>query len=116
MQMLGRYLLTLLLTIAIEVGVAYLLGLRKSQYILAVAIINVITHLILNYLILVLGSVGIPVTFVLTFTLEILVVIVEWQLLVYVFRSPKGRFLLNSLLGNATSFLFGILLFWRSWN
>lgn len=110
--MLGRYLLALLLTLVIEGGIAYLLGLRKSQYMLAVALINVITHVILNYLILVLGYLGIDVTFVLIGTLEILVVIVEWQLLVYVFRGPKRRFLTISALANAMSFFIGLLLFW----
>ncbi len=110
--MLGRYLLTLFLTIAIEGGIAYLLGLRKGQYLLAVAFVNVITHVILNYLLLVLGYLNIDVTFLLIVTLELLVVVAEWQLLVYVFRDPKGRFLIVSILGNAMSFLIGILLFW----
>jgi hypothetical protein len=107
-----RYLLTLLLTIAIEGGVVYLLGFRKSQYMLAITAINIITHPVLNYLILVLGYLNVKVTFLLIVILEILVVIVEWQLLVYVFRGPKGRFLITSLLANAASFFFGVLLFW----
>jgi hypothetical protein len=112
MVLLGRYLLTLLLTIAIECGVAYLLGLRTRQYLLAVVMINVITHVSLNYLLLVLGYLNIATTFGLIVALEIVVVLVEWQLLVYVFSEPKGRFLLVAVLGNATSFLVGILLFW----
>ncbi|RPI92094.1 MAG: hypothetical protein EHM40_14020 [Chloroflexi bacterium] len=79
---------------------------------LAIALINVITNLTLNYLILVLGYLGIDVTFALIVTLEILVVIVEWQLLVYVFHGPKGRFLTISALANAMSFFIGLLLFW----
>jgi hypothetical protein len=110
--MLGRYLLALLLTLAIEGGIAYLLGLRKSQYMLAVVMINVITHIILNYLILVLGYLSIDVTFALIVTLELMVVIVEWQLLVYVFRGPKGRFLTISALANTMSFFIGLLFFW----
>lgn len=110
--MLSKYLLALLLTLVIEGCVTYLLGLRKSQYILAVAAINVITNLTLNYLILVLGYLNINITFVLIVALEILVVIVEWQMLVYVFRGPKGRFLAISTLANAASFLIGLLFFW----
>ncbi len=110
--MLGRYLLTLLLTVIIEGGIAYLLGFRTRQYMLAIALINVITHVLLNYLILVLGYLGVDTTFALIVPLEILVVIVEWQMLVYVFRGPKGRFLITSILANATSFFIGVLLFW----
>ncbi len=110
--MLGTYLFTLLLTITIEGGVVYLLGFRKSQYMLAVVVINIITHPALNYLILVFGYLGIQVTYLLIAILEMLVVVVEWQLLVYMFRGSKGRFLITSLLANAASFFIGVLLFW----
>jgi hypothetical protein len=110
--MLGRYLLTLLLTLAIEGGVAYLLGLRKGQAMLAVVMINVITHPVLTYLVLLLGYLGIDVTLVRVAILEILVVVAEWQLLVYVFGNPRGRLFITSLLANAASFLVGVLLFW----
>ncbi len=112
MDMFGRYLFALLLTITIEGGVAYLLGFRKRQYQLAFAVINTITNLSLNYLILVLGYLSIRVTFMFIVTLEILVVVVEWQLLIYIFRDSKGRFLVLSILANAASFFAGLLLFW----
>ena len=112
MDMFGRYLLALLLTITIEGGVAYLLGFRKSQCQLAFAAINTITNLSLNYLILVLEYLNIHVTFMLIVLLEILVVMVEWRLLVYIFRNPKDRFLALSILANAASFFAGLLLFW----
>ena len=110
--MLGRYLLALLLTLIIEGGIAYLLGLRKDQQLLTVAMINVITHPVLSYLLLVFGYLGMDVTLGLVSILEILVVIVEWQLLIYVFGSPSRRFFIVSLLANSVSFLIGILLFW----
>jgi membrane-bound ClpP family serine protease len=110
--MLGRYLLALLLTIAIEGAVAYLVGFRKREYQLAIAMTNMITNPILNYILLVLGNLGVDVTFVLVVILEILVVLAEWQLLVYVFGNPRGKFLVTSVLGNTASFLVGILLFW----
>ena len=110
--MLGRYLIALLLTLIIEGGIAYLLGLRTGRYILAVAMINVLTHVTLNYLLFVLGYLGVSASFMLIVVLEIGVVIVEWQLLVYVFREPRRRFLAVSILGNTASFLVGLLLFW----
>ncbi|RPJ27538.1 MAG: hypothetical protein EHM33_07695 [Chloroflexi bacterium] len=110
--MLGRYLLTLVRTLTIEGGVAYLLGLCKSRYKLTVVMVNLITHPVLGYLLLVLGYLGMDVTLGVVIILEILVVIVEWQLLVYVYGSPGRHFFIISLLANATSFLVGILLFW----
>lgn len=110
--MLGRYLLALLLTLIIEAGAAYLLGFRTGRFLAALAAINVITNPALNYLLLVLAYLGREASFALIVFLEILVVIVEWQLLVYVFRSPRGRFLSISILANGMSFLIGLLLFW----
>ena len=110
--MLGRYLLTLSLTIVIEGGIAYLLGFRTKRAMLAVALINVITHVILNYLLLVLSYLGIDTTFAFIGILEVLVMIAEWQMLVYVFHNPKWRFLIIATLANGTSFFVGVLLFW----
>jgi uncharacterized membrane protein len=109
--MLGTYLLALSLTLAVEGSLAYLLGLRKRQFLLAVAMINVSTFLPLNYLLLVLGYLGISVTLTLVILLEILVVVVEWRLLLYVVGHSSGRLFAISLLGNAASFLMGVLLF-----
>jgi hypothetical protein len=110
--MLGRYALSLLLTILIETGVAYLLGFRTRWYLLTVAVINVITNPVLNYLLLVLGWLGMDVTLALVIPLEILVAVAEWRLLVYVFGGPKGRLLILSVLANAASFLIGLPVFW----
>lgn len=110
--MLGRSLLALLLTLIIEAGVAYLLGFRTGRFLTALAAINVITNPALNYLLLVLAYLGTDISLARVILLEILVVVIEWQLLVYVFRSPKGRFLLLSIVANAASFFIGWLLFW----
>jgi hypothetical protein len=110
--MLSRYLLTLLLTISIEGCIAYLFGFRTRQSLLAVALINVITHVILNYLLLILAYLDVDTTLAFIAIVEVLIVIAEWQMLVYVFHSPKGRFLVISALANAASFFIGMLLFW----
>lgn len=110
--MFGRFLLALLLTLAIEGGVAWLFGFRTRQSQLAVAMINVITNPALNVFLLVLAWLGVKVTLLLILPLEVLVVLAEWRLLVYVFGDPKGRFFVLSLLANAASFLAGVLLFW----
>jgi hypothetical protein len=110
--MIGRFLVSLLLTIVIEGAVAYLLGFRKRQLFLALTLINAITNPILNCLLLVLGLLGIPVTLIRVLLLEIVVVIAEWRLLVYAFGDPSRRFLVLSILANAASFLTGVLIFW----
>ncbi|MBN2005109.1 MAG: hypothetical protein JXA21_17250 [Anaerolineae bacterium] len=110
--LLGKYLLALVLTVVIEGSIAYLLGLREKQAMLAFALINVITNVTLNYLLLVLGYLGIATSLLLVIALEIVVVIVEWRLLIYALREPKRRFLTLAILGNTASFLAGVLLFW----
>jgi hypothetical protein len=112
--MVAQYLLALFLTIAVEGGVAYLLGLRTRRHMLAIAAINTATHPILVYSLLVLGFLGLNVTLGVIVLLEILVVAVEWRLLVYLFGNPSGRLFLVSLLMNAASFMVGILLFWSN--
>lgn len=113
MVMLSKYLLALLLTVAIEGGIAWLFGFRTARSLLAFAMINCMTNPALNFLLLVLAWQGVAVTLPLVILLEILVVIAEWRLLVYVFSDPKGRLFSLSLAANAASFLTGLLLFWR---
>ena len=109
----GRYVLALLLTVAIEGAVAWLFGFRKGRALLAVAMINCITNPDLNFLLLFLAWLGVEVRLPLVVLLETQVVVVEWGLYVYVFGHPKGRLFLLSLAANAFSFLAGLLLFWK---
>ena len=111
--MLARYPLALLLTVAIEGGVAWLFGFRTIGLQLAVAMINCMTNPALNLLLLVLAWRGTAVTLALVTLLEVLVVVVEWGLLVYVIGRPRGRLFTLSLAANAASFLAGVLIFWR---
>ena len=107
-----RYILALLLTVAIEGGVAWLFGFRTGRSQLAVASINCLTNPALNLLLVVLTWLGVAVRLPLVILLEFVVVAVEWGLLVYVFGQPKRRLFVLSLLANAASFLVGVLLFW----
>ena len=108
--MLAKYLLALLLTVAIEDGIAWLFGYRTARLLLAVAMINCITNPALNFLLLLLAWQGVEVTLLLVVLLEVLV---EWRLLVYVIGQPKRRLFFLSLTANAASFLAGLLIFWR---
>jgi hypothetical protein len=109
----GRFLLALLLTVAIEGGIAWLFGFRTAWSQLAVAMINCITNPALNFLLLVLAWLRVAVTLPLVIPLEVLVVIVEWRLLVYIFENPKRRLFTLSLVANTASFLAGLVIFWR---
>jgi hypothetical protein len=111
--MLGRYLLALLLTVAIEGGIAWLFGFRKGRSQLVMSMINCITNPALNVFLLILTWLGVKVTLLLIVPLEILVVLAEWRLVVYAFGGPNGRLFTLSLVANAASFLAGVLLFWR---
>jgi hypothetical protein len=110
--MIGRYLFALFLTIVLEGAVAYIFGLRRRRQLVALAIINILTHTTLNYIILILGYLGTRGPIYYITAMEIIIVLVEWLLLVYVFGEPKKRFLAISILANAISFLSGLLLFW----
>jgi hypothetical protein len=110
--MLLRCLIALALTIIIEGGVAFLFGLRERRLLLAVAMINVITNVPLNYLILVFGYLRITVPWQLIVVLEAAVVVAEWRLMVYAFRMPARRLLWLAIVANALSFVAGWLPLW----
>jgi len=55
MEVAGRFLIALLLTVAIEGGIAWLFGFRTVSSQLAMAMINCITNPALNYVLLVLA-------------------------------------------------------------
>ena len=108
----SRYLAALLLTVIIEAAVAYLLGLRQRKVQIALSVINLVTNLLLNFLLVVLAAVGVSVSLPLVSALEIGVGLAEWWMLVYTFGQSRQRFLINSVLGNFISFSVGLLLFW----
>jgi hypothetical protein len=102
----------LVLTIAIEAGIVWLLGWRSKPVIWAVVLINVITNPLLNYLLLVNNNYQlITQTNALIFSLEAGVIIAEWRLLAYVLRRRDYKILWLSALINTSSFLGGLLVF-----
>ncbi len=111
--MLARYLLALLLTVAIEAAAAWCFGFRTARAQLALAMINCLTNPALNLLLVLLAWSGVQVGLPLVSLLEVGVVLVEWGLLVYVFGGSKRRLLVLSLAVNTASFLAGVMLFWR---
>jgi hypothetical protein len=109
------FLLPLLWTIAIEVCVAALWGLRTRQALLGVVGLNLVTNPTLN---LVLGlfplvALASP-TYGLVALLEVAVVLVEWRLLQAMFGQRRSGMLRLSLCMNATSLALGLVLHWAS--
>jgi hypothetical protein len=102
----------LILTIIIESGIAWLFGLRSRRELLTIVLINVITNPLLNYLLAVNSYFHlISQTTALLLCLEITVVLVEWQLLVWVLRMNSKKMLLLSFVMNACSCGAGLLIF-----
>jgi hypothetical protein len=101
-----------LLTEAIEVSVALLLGYRRVREIAAVILVNLVTHPLLNYLLLLndyfgFGSARFPIVLL----LEIGVILAEWALLLFALRQKKLPLLGLSVTMNACSYLIGGLIF-----
>jgi len=102
----------LILTIVIEVGIAWLFGLRSKRELLTVLLINVITNPLLNYLITVNAYFHlVSQTNAFILCLEVVIVLVEWRLLVWVLRQSVKKMLVLSVVMNAASYLAGLLIF-----
>jgi hypothetical protein len=102
----------LVLTMAVEVIIAWFWGIRGKAGLAAVLLINLITNPALNFLILLNSYLGIiNHTAIFTLRLEILVVLIEWKLLVYALRLNNKKALALSLGMNAASYLAGLLIF-----
>ena len=103
----------LVLTIAIEVSLAWLIGLRSKTELLTVVLINVVTNPLLNYLNVVNDHFHlVSQAVVLMLCLEVVVVLAEWKLLVYVLRQSARKMFVLSVMMNAASCLAGLLILW----
>lgn len=104
------YLIALGLTMAVELPVAWLLGLREKSALLAMVMINLITHPLLHLILLVIWTAGewtAAPTYVVPL-LECAVAAAEWGLLTYALGRP-GKMLLISVAANAASYTIGML-------
>lgn len=117
LQALWSFASALLLTIAVEAPVAFLLGLRTWHEQAILLLINVITNPLLNLLINALAFSGAyvvksPFDAVLI-TLEIIVIAAEALLLKTALRRSLARAAVISLAANTASWLAGALILWR---
>lgn len=98
----------LLITVAIELVVALIMGFRKADELWAVVYVNIITNPLLNYFILMNREFRfIRMDFLILNLIEIAIVLVEWRLLVFALRQNSRRLLLLSFLMNLTSYVLG---------
>lgn len=104
----------LLLTLAVELPVAALLGLRNSRALLAVVAVNLLTNPALNLALIALAlsgrGVGAAGALALC-ALEIAAVSAEWVLLLAVLGGSRRRTLGVAIAMNAASFAAGLLVF-----
>ena len=101
----------LVLTVAIEVVIAWLFGLRQKRELFAFVLINVITNPLLNYLILINGYFHlVSRTDILIWCLEGVVVIAEWRLLIYALRQRQLKMGLLAVVMNGVSYAAGLLI------
>ena len=108
--LLGQIIVALIITIVIEVLVAYFFNFRKKEQLLSVIGINFVTNPIANFLFQ-LKIIQFSIPNVLLF--EVLIVIVEALILAKVLNKQKREMLILSLTINLFSFLTGVILFWR---
>ena len=106
---LSEYLITLLATIFIELTVAFALGLKKRDMLLAVLLVNLITHPILAYILVWFNFFHISFAFVLV--LEILVIIAEYMLYKYMRITSKKKCLRLAIIANIASYMIGIFIY-----
>jgi hypothetical protein len=105
----------LTLTIAVEVPVAALLGLRSRRAVAAVALVSVVTNPPLNFVLLALGlalpgfAENAAAYWLTVAALEVLAVLAEWRLLLWVLGGESRRMLVVSAAMNAASFGAGLL-------
>jgi hypothetical protein len=102
----------LVLTVLIEVPVAWLRGLRGRRGLAAVVLVNLITNPLFNYVLLVVNQLASNrIYWSAAALLEVLVVIAEWRLLLWVLGGPSRRMLVTSVLMNVASFAVGFGVF-----
>ena len=111
MQIISNLLIALFLTITIEIVVSLCLGFKKKSEILTLIFLNIITNPLLNYLLMVNSYFYYAITKLpLIIFLELVVVLVEWKILLYVLREKPLKLFILSLLMNLCSFSFGLII------
>ena len=104
------FLLPLLLTEVIEIGIGCIIGIRKKWDVLLIFLVNIITNLSLNLLLFILRSKGfIDEGYLLIYlVLEPLIILVEWLFYRWFMECDKNKFIVSLTL-NLGSIIGGLL-------
>lgn len=107
-----RYAYSFICDILIEGTVAYVLGIRDRKGLLAVGVVNVISHALLHlFLTYNLSHRIIPLnSFPGTCILEFCVILLEYSLLLRLLALPKSKLFMIACVMNLSSFIFGFIL------
>ena len=110
--MLESLIISLFLTIVIELSISLILGIRKKEDIYIVILVNICTNPIVvtiaNYLILI--GINKLIYNIIVIIMEIAVVFAEYAMYKKYLKSYKKSPLLLSLINNSTSYLIGIII------
>lgn len=115
-----RLALALILTIIIELAVALAAGIRGRKNMECIALVNVITNPLFNYLLICyffITRTAIRNEFILI--AEMLIVIAEYHLLKNALRQTRSKVFILSLLMNCSSYMAGLIItskFYYIWN
>lgn len=113
MQIINSFLLPLVLTVAVEGLTAAAFGFRGRYFFLVLALVNVITNPLLNWMLSVIRLLELPGSGYMLLLLEAGAAAVEWRLLVYAFPGETKRYLVLSAVMNIASYLTGMLVLHR---
>ncbi|MCY2991126.1 MAG: hypothetical protein NTY19_25090 [Planctomycetota bacterium] len=109
--LLHEYLPAFASTIAIELGVAVMLGFWRAPELSAVLLVNIVTHPALHaFLWVVFCTKVLPLTWPLLLVLEAVVFLAEWGMLARLLRLSATRAGLVALTINTASALLGLML------
>lgn len=108
--MIGNLIISLILTIIIELGISLILGIRKKCDIYVVILVNICTNPIVVYIANCLKLLNNMVYNIVIVILEIMVVIVEFELYKRYLKAYKKSPLALSIINNTLSFGIGLII------
>jgi hypothetical protein len=107
----GDYWIALCLTLVIETGTTAIMGYWTLPALRTVVLVNLVTHPLLWYVVWAGESYGLPFsTTPVILCLEVVIVVIEWLLLLFVLQQRTWKLLWLSLSMNAASYLGGAAL------
>lgn len=104
------YLLTLILTIFIEIVSVLIIGLKNKELLTNILLVNILTNPTLNFILEHTYFNFENILWLYIILLELIVVIFEWLFLKFRLKSKNLPFFKIAFIINATSFLIGLLI------